>query len=156
MKQFRIQNEQDTARVAEVLSMHLKGGMTVGLRGDLGAGKTTLVRYLVSAFRGDVRAVASPTYTLQHEYRLPHGIVLEHWDLYRLTSLPLELEERVSPQVIRLIEWPEKCPEIQRELSLSLSLSITDTYGGADRILSIEGIDDEGLERALRAVVSEV
>ena len=156
MKRFRIQNEQDTGRVAEVLCACLKGGVSVGLRGDLGAGKTTLVRYLVSAFHGDTRAVASPTYTLQHEYRLPNGMVLEHWDLYRLTSLPLELEERVGSNVIRLIEWPEKCPEIQSELSFSLSLSITDTYGGVDRILSLEGINDEKLEKALRAVVSEV
>lgn len=156
MKGFRIQNESDTARVAEALARQLKGGVSIGLRGDLGAGKTTLVRYLVEAFGGDTRAVASPTYTLQHEYRLPNGMVLEHWDLYRLTSLPLELEERVGAKVIRLIEWPERCPEIQRELSFSLSLAITDKYGGMDRILSVEGTGVEELLKALRAVVSEV
>lgn len=144
MKTFVVAHEQDTARMAAALVPLLGGGSMIGMSGDLGAGKTTFVRYLVAAAGGDTRAVSSPTYTLQHEYRLPSGVVIEHWDLYRLTMLPMELEERTPSSVVRIIEWPERCPDIIPLLSCHLSLVRRDEeQADEDRVLEVRGRDEE-------------
>lgn len=142
--------------MAQALSPALQGGSMIGLSGDLGAGKTTFVRHLVAAAGGDTRAVSSPTYTLQHEYKLPNGLTIEHWDLYRLTSLPLELEERTPNSVVRLIEWPERCPEVIQSLSARLSLSGISAEGEEGRrILEISGDGAEDLASRLKGIVSD-
>lgn len=140
MKTFTIAHERDTARMATALVPLLLGGRVIGLSGDLGAGKTTFVRYLVEAAGGDTRAVSSPTYTLEHEYKLPNKIVIEHWDLYRLSTLPQELEERAPASVVRIIEWPEKCPEILPSLFCHLRLVRSDDeQADEDRLLEVRG-----------------
>lgn len=138
MNRYTIAHEQETSLIAAALAPILRGGFSIGLSGDLGAGKTTFVRYLITAAGGDSRAVASPTYTLQHEYPLPNGLTVEHWDLYRLTSLPLELEEAPGAKVIRLIEWPEKCPEVLASLTCQMRFSHADDEDPtAGRVLEI-------------------
>ena len=138
MSRYTIADEQDTSRIAAAVATILRGGLSIGLRGELGAGKTTFVRYLITAAGGDSRAVASPTYTLQHEYPLPSGLTVEHWDLYRLTSLPLELEEAPGAKIVRLIEWPEKCPEVLSSLTCHIRFShIDDEKPSAGRFLEV-------------------
>ena len=58
---IRLETEKHTAEFARSIAGWIRGGMVFGLRGDLGAGKTTFVRFLVESLGGDVRAVASPT-----------------------------------------------------------------------------------------------
>jgi tRNA threonylcarbamoyladenosine biosynthesis protein TsaE len=149
---YAITCERDTARIAEALAPALRGGLVVGLSGDLGAGKTTFVRYLIAAAGGDTRAVSSPTYTLQHEYPLPNGLTVEHWDLYRLTVLPMELEESPSRTTVRLIEWPEKCPEILPYLTCHMRFSHVGEEGeGAGRVLELSGDSERELTSRLEA-----
>jgi tRNA threonylcarbamoyl adenosine modification protein YjeE len=82
----------------------------VYLRGDLGAGKTTLARGLLRAL-GEQGAVRSPTYGLLAEYTPPAGRVV-HLDLYRLQSaddlLALGLADHLAGSRLWLIEWPER------------------------------------------------
>ena len=128
MSDVVVTDERCTCELARRLAAALHGGVTIGLRGGLGAGKTTLVRYLVEALGGNSVEVASPSYTLQHEYRLPRGEgkphVIEHWDLYRLSTMPEELYEPPEGGVVRLIEWPERCPELADSLDGSVDISL--------------------------------
>lgn len=88
----------------------LRGPVIVAIRGDLGAGKTTLVQAIAEgAGVGD--EVTSPTFALVHEYGGAHGIV-HHLDLYRLDGpgqlTNLAWDEIVGGDGIVLIEWPER------------------------------------------------
>jgi tRNA threonylcarbamoyladenosine biosynthesis protein TsaE len=107
----------ETIELGRQLAPLLSGARLVLLRGDLGAGKTTLVKGIAEGF-GAAQAddVTSPTFTLIHEYHGPKKDVY-HIDLYRLEkpgeldSLGLEdlmLEERN----VLLVEWGEKFPRI--------------------------------------------
>ncbi len=96
----------------------------VVLSGDLGAGKTTLVRAIARA-QGTLEPVTSPTYSLVHEYSSPRGPVL-HLDLYRVKS-PAELHQLGWEEVLRsrglvLIEWPEHAGGMLPESHVTLRL----------------------------------
>lgn len=87
----------------------LKPGQVIFLQGDLGAGKTTWVRYVLRAL-GYQDKVKSPTYTLVESYPLPSSTV-HHFDLYRIQD-PEELffigwEEYFGDHSLVFIEWPE-------------------------------------------------
>ena len=96
--------------LAQELATELKPGSTLGLKGDLGAGKTTFVSQLVEVL-GIKEAVTSPSFVLQHEYQ-NSGLKIEHWDLYRLNSLPEELMEPAPKGAIRIVEWFDKFHEL--------------------------------------------
>lgn len=105
-----LQDEQATLAQGASLWPLLKSRCPlVWLRGDLGAGKTTLVRGILRA-AGHQGAVRSPTYTLLEPYDLQPPVY--HFDLYRLQH-PDELEfvggrEYLGEGSVRLVEWPEK------------------------------------------------
>lgn len=119
-----LKSESDTAKLAQVLAERLRFGDVVGLKGDLGAGKTTLVRHLVAALGGAVNQVASPSFTLQNEYIIPGGRRIEHWDLYRLKGALEELSEPCDSATLRVIEWPERAPELIKDLNLLIEITI--------------------------------
>lgn len=143
MKRYLIASEQETALFAERVGSTLRGGDTVGLSGALGAGKTTFVRYLVEALGGTAREVSSPTYTLEHEYHVAAERCVDHWDLYRVVGLPEELFEPPTENVIRIVEWPERCPEIAADLDLHITIEFKE---GTERIVSFDGARAAALE----------
>lgn len=105
-----LDDQAATAALGAELAMLLGPPILIGLRGDLGAGKTTLVRALVQTLLPGTR-VKSPTYSLVETYALPAGRELHHLDLYRLRD-PAEIEQLalddlLGPLAMVLIEWPE-------------------------------------------------
>ncbi len=99
------------------------------LRGDLGAGKTTLVKGIAEAFSAaSAEDVTSPTFTLIHEYRGPR-VSLFHIDLYRIDTQreldTLALDDLISDNSILLIEWGEKFARFERERDLEIGLERT-------------------------------
>lgn len=116
-----VSSENETEAIAARLARTIhSGGITIGLCGDLGAGKTTFVRYFVAAL-GSSDLVSSPSFVLQHQYLTSSGLLIEHWDLYRLTQLPEELLEPIEQNVVRLVEWADRCSSFLDSVDLSLS-----------------------------------
>jgi len=111
---YRTRSESETIALGERLARALPAKRTVLLIGNLGAGKTTLAKGIVNGLgAADPEEVASPTFTLIHEYG--NGGVY-HIDLYRLEELrevaTLGLDEILDRDAVVLIEWGERFPQI--------------------------------------------
>jgi tRNA threonylcarbamoyladenosine biosynthesis protein TsaE len=117
-----------TERAGRALAPVLTPGMVVTLAGDLGAGKTTLVRGVLRAM--DIEgAIKSPTYTLVEPYAVS-SLYLYHFDFYRLKD-PEEWEaagfrEYFGKHAICLVEWPERARGLLPHADLELVLTISD------------------------------
>ena len=131
-------DEASTTAYGAALAEDLQPGDLVLLKGDLGAGKSTLARALVRALVGDPELeVPSPSFALVQPYERPAGPVL-HADIYRLGSAS-EIEELGlfdRPEAIVIVEWPERAPELDRLAALTLSLAIP--TGGVGRELIVQ------------------
>src|SRR5215471_7947531 len=133
----------ETIAFGRSLAHELKPGEIVLLRGELGAGKTTLVKGIAEGFfAASQDDVTSPTFTLVHEYRGP-GATLYHIDLYRIdTQRELEtlgLDDLRAEDAILLIEWGEKFPQFQREGDVEITLERVGETGRRIRV-SVPGI----------------
>lgn len=119
MREFTSHSAEDTVELGRQLAGQLTKARVVLLRGDLGAGKTTLAKGIAEGF-GAAQAddVTSPTFTLIHEYHGPDKDVF-HIDLYRLEK-PGELDSlglddlMLEERNVLLIEWGEKFPRIMQ------------------------------------------
>ena len=119
----------------EQLAKKLPANCIVYLHGDLGAGKTTLVRGILRGL-GYPGKVKSPTYTLVESYQIEQQTVY-HFDLYRLND-PEELEhigfrDYLNHNPIILIEWPEKAQGFLPAADIAINISIN----GDKRIVNI-------------------
>ena len=117
---------EETIAFGRILTQLLSPPKLVLLRGDLGAGKTTLVKGIAPAFEVAAEEdVTSPTFTLIHEYRGPRANLF-HIDLYRIDTQreldTLALDDLRSDNSILLIEWGEKFPRFVRERDVEISL----------------------------------
>lgn len=116
-------DEQATTAFAKRLAGVLTAGLIIYLRGDLGAGKTTLVRALIQAL-GYPGRVKSPTYTLLEPYEVS-GLHLRHFDLYRFRD-ETEWEaagfrDEFDGRNVCLIEWPEKALHLLPSADLEIA-----------------------------------
>lgn len=117
---------EETIAFGRILARELSPPLIVLLVGDLGAGKTTLVKGIAEGFEA-ARAdeVTSPTFTLVHEYRGARA-TLYHIDLYRIeTQRELEslaMDDLLAPDSILLVEWGEKFPRLQRDRDIEIRL----------------------------------
>jgi tRNA threonylcarbamoyladenosine biosynthesis protein TsaE len=126
LREVTTHSAEETIALGRTLTELLTPPKLVLLRGDLGAGKTTLVKGIAAAFDAAAEEdVTSPTFTLVHEYRGPRAN-LYHIDLYRIDT-PRELEtlgldDLRSDNSILLIEWGEKFPRLVRERDMEIAL----------------------------------
>ncbi|HEY0758780.1 MAG TPA: tRNA (adenosine(37)-N6)-threonylcarbamoyltransferase complex ATPase subunit type 1 TsaE [Acidisarcina sp.] len=121
---FETNNSAETIAAGREIAKLLVPPRLLILRGDLGAGKTTLVKGIAEALgAADPEEVTSPTFTLIHEYEgsrqkegEPQPVFLYHLDLYRLEGErqldALGLDELIGQDSIVLVEWGEKFPSV--------------------------------------------
>jgi tRNA threonylcarbamoyladenosine biosynthesis protein TsaE len=126
-------DEAATQALGAALARALAPGLKVYLSGDLGAGKTTLVRALLRAC-GYAGKVKSPTYTLVEPYTV-FNLHLYHFDLYRMTG-PDEwamsgFREIFDEAAICLVEWPERAAGELPEPDLAIALQIAESSRAA-------------------------
>lgn len=119
-------DEDATLALAQRLAPHLKPGMVIHLHGDLGAGKTMLVRGILSAL-GHTGRVKSPSYTLLETYSAG-GLDLRHFDLYRLNGKEewesAGFRDEFNGRNIFFIEWPEKAQELIPPADIRINFTI--------------------------------
>ncbi len=125
-REFKTHSPAETVELGRKLAISLAPPKLVILRGELGAGKTTLVKGIAEGFHAASQEdVTSPTFTLVHEYRGP-SVNVYHIDLYRVdTPRQLEtlgLDDLIAPGNVLLIEWGEKFPRFVRERDVEIAL----------------------------------
>lgn len=122
-------DEPATLAFGDRVSRVLTNGLVIYLHGDLGAGKTTLVRGILHGM-GHVGKVKSPTYTLVEPYVIS-GINLYHFDLYRFVDEEeweaSGFRDYFNNQSICFVEWPEKAGKLIPQADLDIQLSPQET-----------------------------
>jgi tRNA threonylcarbamoyladenosine biosynthesis protein TsaE len=126
-REFLTHSADETIALGHQIAPLLRDARIVLLRGDLGAGKTTLVKGIAEAFDAAAQEdVTSPTFTLVHEYRGPER-TLYHIDLYRIDTerelYTLGLDDLIAEDGnILLIEWGEKFERMNRERDAEIAI----------------------------------
>jgi tRNA threonylcarbamoyladenosine biosynthesis protein TsaE len=123
---MHLDDESATFALAQRLAAQLKPGMVIYLHGDLGAGKTTLVRGVLNAL-GYKGRVKSPTYTLVEPYHIA-GLDLRHFDLYRLQDEEewnsAGFRDEFDGHNIFFIEWPERAQGLLPQADIGIVFEI--------------------------------
>ena len=126
VREFTTNSPEETIALGRELASLLTPPKLVVLTGDLGAGKTTLVKGIALGFQAaSEEDVTSPTFTLIHEYRGLSAAVY-HIDLYRIDTPrdldTLALHDLMTENSVLLIEWGEKIPRFERERDVEIVL----------------------------------
>ena len=134
---------QATGSLARAMAAALPidaSGWAILLQGELGAGKSTFARAMLHAL-GYTGTVPSPTYTLVEPYVLPKYSVY-HIDLYRIESVD-DVEYLGWSDLqdgLRLVEWPERAPQLDHEADIRIALR----YDGEGRAADMTGLSERG------------
>jgi len=123
-----------TEEVGARLASELRPGDVVLVRGELGSGKTTLIRGACRAL-GVSRPVVSPTFTLGRRYA--GDVTVSHLDLYRLADLEAEdpalLDDYLTPDAIAFVEWPQVAMDAPLAEGVAIACRIELRHAGGDR-----------------------
>lgn len=108
--------EEETAEAGRAIARTLAPNAVVHLIGDLGAGKTFLVRAIAAELGADPREVASPSFAIVHEYPRANADPIIHIDGYRLSEnrrewMEIGIPEMLAGPGVKLIEWPKRAFE---------------------------------------------
>ena len=123
---YSTSSAEETTDLGRELVRRLTPPKIVLLRGELGGGKTTLVKGIVEGFQAASQEdVTSPTFTLIHEYRSPE-VDIYHIDLYRVdTQRELEtlgIDDLLGPRSLIIIEWGEKFERFRKERDVEIAI----------------------------------
>ncbi len=139
-----LEDESATAEFGGRLARAIVAGVKIELQGDLGVGKSSLVRALLRA-KGYGGSVKSPTYSLVESYVI-EGVFFHHFDFYRFVSeeefMEAGLDEYFSGSAVCLVEWPEKAGQYLPRADLRITLS----YQGEGRMLQVDALSSLGEE----------
>lgn len=138
---LKLADEQATLKLGADFARTLEVGVNVYLHGDLGAGKTTLVRGGLHGL-GFIGKVKSPTYTLVEPYQVLHNktiVNLYHFDLYRFMDEEewdaAGFRDYFNPHSVCLIEWPDKAGSLIPQADIDVYLELN----GEGRIARLVG-----------------
>ena len=125
--EFKIDSTDDLPKVSEAI-LDARGTRTVLIfRGEMGAGKTTLIRALCDAM-GVADTVSSPTFALVNEYHDRDGMSIFHFDFYRINRIEeafdLGYEEYFYGGGLCLVEWPEKIEPLLPEHTMNVRITV--------------------------------
>jgi len=142
MKKYRSEGPEETKDIGYRVGMLLKPGDVVGLYGELGAGKTTMVKGIARAFGIDEREVMSASFTIISEYGTTPPFA--HTDLYRIEDTSdfseIGLWDQLGGEGVSVIEWPENAGGLLPGDMITIMVkSISDSL----REITIEGIDEK-------------
>ncbi len=140
--EFTTQSGAETIAVGQKLVELLKPPQLLMLRGELGTGKTTLVKGIAQALgAAEPDEVTSPTFTLIHEFdgsRQGSAVKLYHLDVYRLEGErqleTLGLDDLLTPDALVLVEWGEKFRSIRKRATGEIAIA---TDGGDTRKITV-------------------
>lgn len=136
IKTISLRDETATRKLGADLAQILRAGDVVLLRGDLGAGKTSLARGVIAALT-EAEEVPSPTYTLVQTYAAP-SFDIWHFDLYRLEDptdvWELGIEEAVE-EGVSLIEWPQRIENLLSGNELDIEID----FAASGRRVTLSG-----------------
>jgi len=137
VRSFETKSEEETIELGRAIARELPRKAVVLLIGNLGAGKTTLAKGIISGLgAAEPEEVTSPTFTLIHEYGPGEGnnARVYHVDLYRLDTpeqvATLGLEEVLDREAIVLVEWGERFPDLFPAARIEIHLQ---AFSGAMR-----------------------
>lgn len=141
-----LSDEAATLALGAALATGLAPGMAIWLEGDLGAGKTTLVRGLLRA-AGETGPVKSPSYALL-EVHVVSGLNFYHFDFYRFNQaeeyLDAGLDEYFSESGICLVEWPDKAAPYLPAPDMRIELRVGSGASAAGRIARLTAVSARG------------
>lgn len=127
-----IKTADDMERLGETLAETLTGGQVIELVGDVGAGKTTLIHGIARGLGID-EIIVSPSFTINCNYSAPNGLVLHHYDFYRLSDpgiVALELAETINdPNSITVIEWADSIHDVLPEHAATIQIDYNKDTG---------------------------
>jgi len=138
---IEVKNEEDTKNFGFKLGTKLSGGEVIELVGDIGAGKTTLVKGIAQGL-GVNDNVQSPSFTVSRVYKARNDLKLAHYDFYRLDDAGImahELAETMhDPKAITVIEWANTVSNILPTQKISIKIIAT---AETTRRLTVTGIN---------------
>jgi tRNA threonylcarbamoyladenosine biosynthesis protein TsaE len=155
MYEFTTQSSADTVEVGRKLARLLEPPQLLLLRGELGTGKTTLVKGIAEALEAaEADEVTSPTFTLLHEYdgtRNGKPLKIYHLDVYRLeVERQLEtlgLDELLTPDALIFVEWGDKFKSIRKRATGEIVIAAA---GGDARKITVS-LKDEAASAKTRS-----
>ncbi len=130
-EELLIHSLDDLQTFANTIATELQGGEVIALQGELGAGKTTLAKYIAAAL-GVTQEVSSPTFALERQYQTNQSFTLHHFDWYRLENSK-EVEELGVKELcgqkntICVIEWPQRGGKLLPSDTMWIYIDYVDT-----------------------------
>lgn len=125
----KVSSEEETAGLAKEFSKTLQGGEVVALNGDLGAGKTSFIKFLLRNF--EIDNVSSPTFAIVNEYE--GRLKVNHFDFYRINKVEelydIGFEEYLTREdTVTFIEWADLLPEVLPSRRIEINFVVNDDF----------------------------